>query len=190
MFEHLKKYNRILVSGPQRSGTRIAAVMIALDTGHYYTDERIFYHDSINRFHYLVYDNEYQHLPMVIQCPGLSHVLHRLPNYDDIAVVWVKRSIDAIIASQERIDWQGEEIEWMKAADSFMRGVIPISEYKYDYWDKFQANRIPARFEIHYSALKTHPLWEDSREGWDSNQFADDYSKLANLLVIKQVSDE
>jgi len=39
MFKYLTKYNHILVTGPQRSGTTIAAKMIAKDTRHKYIKE-------------------------------------------------------------------------------------------------------------------------------------------------------
>ena len=49
MFEHLEKFPRILVTGPQRSGTRIAATMIAEDTGHWFVGEEGIGVDSLNR---------------------------------------------------------------------------------------------------------------------------------------------
>src|SRR5579875_68345 len=42
MFEHLAVHPMIVVTGPQRSGTRIAARMIAADTGHRFVDETEF----------------------------------------------------------------------------------------------------------------------------------------------------
>ena len=42
MFENLAVHNKIVVTGPQRSGTRIGAQMIAADTGHQFVDEAEF----------------------------------------------------------------------------------------------------------------------------------------------------
>jgi hypothetical protein len=42
VFEELAQYGQIVVTGPQRSGTRIATQMIASDTGHRYVDEAKF----------------------------------------------------------------------------------------------------------------------------------------------------
>lgn len=39
LFSHYKKFDRILVMGPARSGSTIMAKMIANDTGHYFADE-------------------------------------------------------------------------------------------------------------------------------------------------------
>ena len=47
MFEYLKEFPVVLVTGPQRSGTRICAKMIAHDTGHRFVDEREIHTDSL-----------------------------------------------------------------------------------------------------------------------------------------------
>lgn len=52
MFEHLKAYKRIVVSGPQRSGTRIVAKAVAQDTNKSFIDEvDIAVHDFRLYFH-------------------------------------------------------------------------------------------------------------------------------------------
>ena len=42
MFENLAVHKKIVVTGPQRSGTRIGAKMIAADTGYQFVDEAEF----------------------------------------------------------------------------------------------------------------------------------------------------
>jgi hypothetical protein len=50
MFEHLAVHSKIVVTGPQRSGTRIASQMIASDTGHEFVDEVDFLITDTTRF--------------------------------------------------------------------------------------------------------------------------------------------
>lgn len=40
MFESLKKHKKILVTGPQRSGTRITSQIISKDTNYFLYDEK------------------------------------------------------------------------------------------------------------------------------------------------------
>jgi len=74
MFELLSQFNTILVTGPQRAGTRICAKMIAYDTGHEYVDEDSIGMDSLYRLYGLLETNR----PMVIQCPVLCRHIHLL----------------------------------------------------------------------------------------------------------------
>ena len=47
VFEYLLHYHYVIVTGPQRSGTRIGAKMIAYDTGYTYVDEAEVKADSV-----------------------------------------------------------------------------------------------------------------------------------------------
>ena len=188
MFEHLKKYNRILVTGPQRSGTRICAVMIAHDTGHHYCDERIIYHDSLDRFAHLIYGEEYLEMPMVVQCPGMSRWVHKLPRLDKIAVVWMDRPIKEIIASQERIEWPNEWVEQVKYPELIgdeRAEKLAISQVKWWYWVTKQKSRIPNCIIVPFSSLAAHPLWipADERAEFRSNQVIQD-GEVINIKVV------
>ena len=50
MFEWLSEFERIFVTGPQRSGTRICAKMIAHDIGYEFIDETQINMDSFYNF--------------------------------------------------------------------------------------------------------------------------------------------
>jgi len=157
VFAHLKKFKSIIVSGPQRSGTRICAKMIAYDTGYQYIDEvyiKIDSEDLLNK--YLVKGE------VVVQCPALAHIVHKYNN--DIAIIFMRRDIKDILASQKRVGWstRPEERELKKYNK---KGII--SKIKYDYWEDYQKSKIKNFFEVDYKSLSTHPLWKTKKERKD-----------------------
>jgi hypothetical protein len=150
MFQWLSEFDRILVSGPQRSGTRICAQMIAHDTGYRYVDESEIGTDSL----YLLWWLFHNRRRFVVHCPALCRHVHMF-SANGSAVVLVRRSIDDILASQQRIGWGWEGLELVRYDQS--DGVS--SQVKYDYWDRYQKERIEHAFEIEYHSLVSHPLW-------------------------------
>ena len=179
MFEHLKEYRKIIVTGPQRSGTRICAAMIAHDTGYYFVDERTIAIDSIDKFCHLVYDAKYWELPVVIQCPGLSRWVHRFPKLEEMAVVWMNRNLIDILDSQKRIGWKNDFIECLK----YPNWQGPAAQVKYAYFMANQEPNIPNVTFVDYVDLDRHPLWipKEQRKDFVSNQI----SQEGDVLDIK-----
>lgn len=176
MFEHLAEYRAILVSGPQRSGTRIAAKMIAADTGHRYIDEREFRTYSRQAFCYIVDTfNE-----IVVHCPSMSHVLHRVSEADTLAVFMIRDLAD-IRASEVRVNWrigvyqelynygfrdrEGRPNEL--AAIRYRRHGGEIAPLKYARWWAVQRERCQNWLELKYESLAGHPLWVDKEDRAD-----------------------
>jgi hypothetical protein len=149
LFEHLSKYNTIIVTGPQRSGTLIASKMIAHDTGHLFIDERLISIDSLYRFQEAIMLQR----NVVIQCPALARWIHHFAD-DDVLVCFMMRDLEDIKASENRIGWNGEVIEQIRYQD-FNR---PIAILKYEAWEK-QKKVINNWMEIEYKSLENHPLW-------------------------------
>jgi hypothetical protein len=163
MFDWLSKFDKILVTGPHRSGTRICAEMIAHDTGYEYIDEDYLYHDSMLRVCSLM---ERKH-KIVMQAPAVCRYVHLLGK-DDTAIVFMKRNIEDIAASQQRIGWQWE---WLELA-RYDRSDGRIAEVKYQFWDQYQKEQIKHAFEIEYESLTTHPLWiaNEQRQNFHARQ--------------------
>lgn len=155
MFEYLKDFHAIVVTGPQRSGTRIASKMISEDTGKHHIDERHIYIDSLYRFRDAVFSGG------VIQAPALCRFCHVFGNNDQYAVVMMRRPIEDIIASQERINWtrQWEPLEL--AYYNVEQG--PIARVKYEFWQE-QKQAINHWFEVEYESLRDHRLWVPKQE--------------------------
>jgi hypothetical protein len=161
MFGNLLKHKRILVSGPQRSGTRIASQMIAADTGYAYFDElAIGFSDQKKVKELLAFQSRF-----VLHCPSLSPALASLSDYLT-AIVFMMRPVDEIIRSQNRIGWPDEPHQRMlcnvPASDT-----RPIAEIKQSIW-KVQRQIIHHPYEIRYADLRAHPMWlnEEQRKGF------------------------
>ena len=164
MFEHLTQYRIVLVTGPQRSGTTIAAKMIAADTGLAFVDENDFGVKDIAPWGDMVTTARKR----VIQCPSMCRFVHWFGGYDDVAVVLMRRDVEDIIRSERRIGWSLEAFELSRyaAVDG------PISAVKYGYWDNYQKTFIKHAFEVGYRSLADHPLWlpDDARKNFTAKQ--------------------
>ena len=161
MFEKLADYRAIVVTGPQRSGTHIAAKMIALDTLHEYVDETAFDVHNEKRFLEIVRTRK----QVVVQAPGMAHMAEKLP--DDVLVVFMWRSLTDIHASEKRIGWTAEHRE-LPHYDGYGG---PAAERKYKHWEKQKAD-IMYWMELEYEDLSAHPLWvpKDRRQGFAATQ--------------------
>lgn len=166
MFAWLAKYQKVIVTGPHRAGTRVCAQMIAHDTGHRFVDESEIHFDSLWRAVPLLRNET----PMVIQAPALCRYAHTLSALrpDDIAVVMMRRDVGQILASQGRIGWAWTPAELAR----YDLGEGVIAEVKYRFWEEHQKPLIRHAFDIEYSSLSAHPLWlpDEQRRGFAARQ--------------------
>jgi len=155
MFEYLRPYRVVLVTGPQRSGTTIAAKMISHDTEKSFWTEEQFGTTNVRRWFEIVQD----YYCVVLQCPAICHVVHRAGQFSDVAIVLMRRPVEEIIASQERIGWTAREEpqELAKYGLGPIQG--PIAEVKYDFWDSWQKFKVKNAYEVNYHDLSAHSLW-------------------------------
>lgn len=164
MFQQLDGFGRIMVTGPQRSGTRFAARAIAKELRMHYMDEEDFVFD--NREHLERELRKYL-IPVVVQCPGLMHVIHEYDNLDTCIVVMLREKND-IRKSMKRIGWQYEEYEKQKYAQTWLNDVPPevedIVDLKYYIWENRQKNLIHNYQEIQYESLQSNLLWKPEEE--------------------------
>ena len=160
-FKFLIKYPKIIVSGTQRSGTMICSRMICYDTGY------DFKYVGNNRELTNVLLNQYNNI--VIHGPGICRWLHEFGQRDDTLIVFMKRPIEDIIKSQERINWSWEWLEL--SLYGFEKGII--SKVKYDYFYSYQKDKIKNLLEINYSDLSSHPLWipKELRKNFEPEQW-------------------
>jgi hypothetical protein len=176
MFEYLARgADRIVVTGPHRSGTTIAAQMIAADTGHRYVDEN----DDIAGFYPHRLDEWLQRklsVPkVVVQGPSLLRMLVDSPPPDTL-VVLMRRSPAGVFASEQRTGWEYREREM----EAFGASEGDITTIKYAYWD---ANPPPRSAEIEYESLSDHWAWVEpsARGGWHRKQTARNSMAIAGL---------
>jgi hypothetical protein len=147
-------FKNIIVTGPQRSGTRIGAKVVADELGYAYTDETEVYTDSLYKLQWFIDEDKYR----VFQCPALCRHIHILGHRDDIAIILMWRDIGAITASEHNIDW--DKSRWAKielAHYPMYDG--PLAYRKYQFWMDEQVNKIKHPFKLPYPWLAQHPLW-------------------------------
>lgn len=154
-----------LVTGPQRSGTTIAARILADDLEWQYVDEDDYGHQSLAKF--LLTVGRYEHA--VAQGPAMSYICHLLPN--DIAIVFMYRKIEDIVASENRVHWRNHGIEYAKYPREYY--MPTIAETKYHYWRSFQIDYIQYGFELDYESLSGHSLFlpKDKRQRFQLRQW-------------------
>jgi len=161
MFESLKDFNNIVVSGPQRSGTRIAAKIIAFDTGKTYIDEK-----DINFNDFRLLEWYIKRGNSVIQCPALCHLLQNITD-ESTLVIMVRRPVDTIINSEAK-NWN--ETSRLQELHKYGRCNGIISQIKYEFWTEVQHPILGARgMEVYYNKLDVHPLFIKDRKNfrWD-----------------------
>lgn len=166
MFGYLKPYSKILVTGPQRSGTTIAARMIAEDTGkRFLTEEYVYVHSEEALLRALASDGQF-----VLQCPALQHMIHtpEVGLRREVAVVFMDRPDEEIRRSESRIGWEAAGTEYAAWGIPLPR----LSEIKKWAWNSFQKRLIRNPFTVVYSSLSEHPLWvaQDQRQEFHSRQ--------------------
>lgn len=175
MFEGLKDWPIILVTGPQRSGTVICSRMIANDTGHQYLDEGLWQvWDGVK-----ARDLADQRKPCVLQGPGILKDALRFSD-PECAIILMRRDIEDIIASQARIGWniwaQKEISHYVNLRpDSmwYINASLFVASAKYDYWETYIVDHISYWKEVQYESLKDHPMWvpKEERANFGAKQY-------------------
>jgi hypothetical protein len=98
MYENLKKFNKIIITGPPRSGTTIAGVIVAKEIGIPFIDET-FYGSRIDAFFNWLHSIQEQ---VIIHSIYAIRDLHLLADYlsvNNMAVIVVKRNTKDILES-------------------------------------------------------------------------------------------
>ena len=170
---------KIVVVGPQRSGTRFTAWALAKDLGYEFVDQRGIGISGWERLK----GNLDKHEKVVIQGTGCTYQIHKL-NRDDTLVVWVRRREEEILASEKRINWSCQKIELNRIPEKY-RGIRPSCRARLAYWKEEQRDQVPHWAEIQYDLLKHHHLYMPKEErdqlrggkGMDWNSCGEDAKK-------------
>jgi len=150
MFDGLSSFRRVIVTGPHRSGTTIAAEMIAADTGKPCIREESFAFRDIIRA--AAIDSG------VIQGPYLLPWLPVLAG-PHTAIVYMLRDGAEIDASVQRLREAGISTplySWQQGR-ALWAAMAPL---------------LPHAQVVRYERLAQHPLWVQDRTGWGHRQTA------------------
>lgn len=152
-----KGAKKVLVTGPQRTGTTIGAKILSDILGFEFVSEEVIDVDDLEKFFslHMSLDN------YVLQAPGLSFICHRLPV--DV-VIFMNRAYSDIRASGERINWNKEWSIYEVTKYLRAKRSDPITT-KYNVWKSYQKPHLDMagipHFDLWYESLKSHPLWID-----------------------------
>ena len=156
MFEHLACHHAIVVTGPHRSGTTIAAEMIAHDTGKRCIHEEAFDYRNIIEAERIIARGG------VIQGPYLLPWAPVLKAH----IVYMQRDEGDIEASVRRLRERGISTPFFSAEQAWkLWAHMEMSQHDY-------GPLIPSAGVIFYANLKQHPLWvpAEERRGWHHRQ--------------------
>lgn len=167
-------YDRIVVLGPQRSGTTFTAQAISNTLGKdwHFIDEGGFQSKNTKTFRGLWKRDHH-----VFQAPGLTHLIHEYAGKNDLVVFMVRRWSD-ILRSVKRIS-KGGPTTW-----TLMDTVYDMNKYHYRFvgeefydkhvdrnsyfldviykmWKHYQTKLIPNYINLDYESMCKHPKWID-----------------------------
>jgi hypothetical protein len=174
ILEKLRKYKKIYVTGPQRSGTTFTAKYLSKTLGYKHIDEHDFGTHDFNSMVNVVKSTEC----FVIQCPAQTHNILNFPMDNDSIVVFMIRDVYDIITSEHRIDWHQrgaegrERKKYMDSFNKYTKPYLPISIIKYKVWDDIQKPSLNNYLELSYDLLKTTDMWidKDKRKNFKNKQ--------------------
>lgn len=173
MFERFYGWRFILLVGPHRAGTTIAARMIASDLDlEYYEEEDVFHWAETSHLDQIDIRAWLAHVGaprLVLRGPALSSRAHTWAlSVDEMCVVMLLRPVDDILASQRRVRWAMErpELSWYPA--NYREEGLHACQAKYRYWSEVQQPMLGDQaYELWYEDLSKHELWVPKEERGD-----------------------
>lgn len=162
----LKKFSKILVSGPQRSGTTFLSNVLSEDLNYKLYDEL----KTVDSFLDIKHES-------VSQAPSMSSLLHKIPEQSGVVVIFVSRNCNDIIASCEKLKWG--EINWNNyhGGEIAERGILNhncpnylnknthSSYIKQNFWMAHQMHVMQVPYiNISYHFLQDHPKFKNKSQ--------------------------
>jgi hypothetical protein len=162
--EGLQDTTRVLVTGPQRSGTTIAAHILArrLDLDH--VDENEIGPGNRNGFMDFIADRD----RFVLQFPNACEWLHDIPDKNAIGIVFMMRDDEQILASQRRIAWRGSDPRGypdriLKSLPENIRDKLrqsdPLFVNRKKVFLNYQRYLFDVVYAMDYNSLREDPAW-------------------------------
>lgn len=150
----LRGYKKILITGPQRSGTTIASKIIAKRLSLPWMKEESVDVDNLEKF----FEMHFKKKKYVLQAPALCHVCHELP-VDAVVFMW--RPNSEIEKSASRVNWEFDRYEALKYF--YSQSKTPSWNIKKMIWKVFQSRVVRNGFTLSYRSLKTDVLFVEKK---------------------------
>jgi len=180
------KFQKILVTGPCRSGTTLCCHVLIDLLGYPFIESYPHYEDSeqteyyaTNMVNFLTLNNK---IPkFIVHGPHLHPYLHNCP--EDALIVFMRRNPDDVDNSSHKIidsngTWNDEFYSEkmkniMKYEDIESFDKMTYGQKTYFFWEKFQKSRVKNFIELDYDILKEHKLFipKEKRVGFRERQW-------------------
>lgn len=173
-----KEYKNIVVTGPQRSGTQIAARIIAdILNWDFVGEQTLFVKGFKHSDCYFKWVNNTEMKTMVLQCPSISHECHLTPK--PTLVVFMMREVEEIVASDKHrtdtfttISPNNGKVVNVKSVfiqkgkqyaklfyDRERSSIEEVPQRVYDVWNNVQKKADFSWYELEYNKLEQHQFW-------------------------------
>ena len=184
--ELFKGYKRIIIVGPQRSGTTFTSQALANTLNFRNVDEDEFNVRDVDMFRNIMKQEN-----IVIQAPAMTCRIQTLVGDDDL-VIFMSRKWSDIVKSVIRKN-DGRLSNWVLMETMFNIDRYHFNEYDntageffdkyvsknsyyldsyYSIWKHYQSTVIPNYITLEYESMKTHPMWlnKDQRKNFSGKQ--------------------
>jgi hypothetical protein len=154
----LAEFDRVLVTGPQRSGTKLTALLVADAIGYRYIP-----HGWMNPVTegLDVFRNAKE---IVLHNPSYVAFAQEVSG-PSTAIIFVWRELSEIHDSERRHGWTQHEYELeLLGCESGDPATV-----KQDMWAK-DLHRLENTWRVDYRGLESHPRFCNNRDGWEINQ--------------------
>lgn len=163
---------KILVTGPQRSGTTFSAYALSQTFKYPFVNEHDYgVHNHLNFINYVKNLTTF-----CAQGPGLCHAIEDIIKaIPDITIIVMRRNLEDIKKSEKRINWSWEQLELEKFG--IKNKNKSQAAIKYDFIDSLSYDNI---INLDYESMKEHPLWinKDKRKNFKSKQITIENEKI------------
>jgi hypothetical protein len=179
-----KGYKRIIIVGPQRSGTTFTSQALSNTLNFRNVDEDEFDVRDINMFRDIMKQEN-----IVIQAPAMTCKIQTLVGNDDLVVFMVRKwsnIIKSVINKNngllsnwvfmntmfdiERYNFNKYDSKAGEVFDKYVEKDCPYLNSYYNMWKHYQSKNIPNCIALEYESMKNHPMWLDKdQRNWDRN---------------------
>lgn len=172
-----KGYDRVIITGPQRSGTTFTSKAIANTLGYRFVDEAEF---GVNKFD--LFKNKLKEKNIVVQAPSMSSRVHMAVGENDLVVFMSRKWSDIIksvfkkngrlsnwIYQETMYDLERYHIEQVdpninEVYDQYVDRDSYYLNCFYSLWKHYMSKQIPNCFALDYESMKEHPMWVDKQQ--------------------------
>lgn len=191
-FGKFAQFDRVIVTGPQRSGTKIVANMISIATGFdLVRHQQMSLPGGVEAFK--------KSKNIVLHHPSFVAFLRDVSD-ERTAIVYCWRYLPDILASEHKWKWKKNyplELGYLKK-QGYIRKVSEKhkpAKLKNLIWKNTLEPTLLNTFTVKYESLDTHPLWvpKEKRDKFkDSNQVSEsgDNYRIRQSTVTKKMGDK